>query len=147
MNPGSGREDRPTALPFLAALVVIVIVVIGIWAVNFFEGDEPTDEQLIGRAAVAQNDAIQRRDYAAFQAYTCRDEWGSEPEFVAAQEESSQQRGDRFIDGLTAVTVDGDRATGSVTYHFDRTPDTKTPVETTFVREDGAWKVCSAGTG
>ena len=35
-------------------------------------------------------------------------------------------------------------ATAKVTYQFDKTPDTKTEVETTFVREDGAWKVCTA---
>ena len=34
-------------------------------------------------------------------------------------------------------------ATAKVTYQFDKTPDTKTDVETTFVREDGAWKVCT----
>ncbi|WP_156618341.1 lumazine-binding protein [Mycobacterium sp. 852013-51886_SCH5428379] len=140
-------EDRPTATPFLAALVVIVIVVIGIWAVNAFEGDELTDEQQIGRAAVAQNDAIQRKDFADFREYTCRENQGNEADFIAAQEESSQQQGDRFIDGLTGVTVDGDSATGSVTYHFDNAPDVKTEVETTFRREDGAWKVCAAGTG
>jgi hypothetical protein len=43
------------------------------------------------------------------------------------------------------VVIDGDRATATVTYHFDKAPDTKTGVEMTFVREDGAWKVCSPG--
>ena len=38
-----------------------------------------------------------------------------------------------------------DRATAKVTYHFDKAPDTKTGVAMTFVREDGAWKVCSTG--
>jgi hypothetical protein len=32
-----------------------------------------------------------------------------------------------------------------VTYHFDKAPDDKKPVPMTFVREDGAWKVCSTG--
>jgi hypothetical protein len=41
--------------------------------------------------------------------------------------------------------IDGDRATATVTYHFDKAPDTKTGVATTFVRKDGAWKVCSTG--
>ena len=30
-------------------------------------------------------------------------------------------------------------------HHFDKATDTKTGVATTFVREDGAWKVCSTG--
>jgi len=139
--------DRPTAVPFLIALTVILIVVIGIGLVNFFEDDELTDEQQIGRAAVAQNDAIQRENYADFQSYTCRAEQGGESDFLAKQQESAQQEGARIIDGVTGVAVDGDRATATVTYHFDRSPDAKNPVETTFVREDGAWKVCSAGAG
>ncbi|WP_307787877.1 lumazine-binding protein [Mycolicibacterium sp. S2-37] len=145
MSPDPDGGDRPTATPFLAALVIIVLIVIGIWAVNVFEGDDLTDEQQIGRTAVAQNDAVQRRDFADFQAYTCRELQGSEADFTAAQQKSSQQQGHRFIDGVSGVTVDGDRATGTVTYHFDKAPDAKTEVKTTFVREDGAWKVCSVG--
>lgn len=136
--------DRPTAAPFLIALTIIVLVVIGIGAVNFFEGDELTDEQQIGRAAVAQNDALQRVDYADFRAYTCRAEQAGESEFADAQQDSATQNGARIIDGVTGVRIDGDRATATVTYHFDRDEDAKTPVPTTFVREDGAWKVCGA---
>ncbi len=45
-----------------------------------------------------------------------------------------------------SVKIDGDRATATVTYHFDKAPDDQKPVSTmTFVREDGAWKVCSTG--
>ena len=53
--------------------------------------------------------------------------------------------GARFVDDVTDVVIDGDRATATVTYHFDKAPDTKTGVDMTFVREDGAWKVCSIG--
>lgn len=142
MNPEP--SDRPTAAPFLIALTIIVLVVIGIGAVNFFEGDELTDEQQIGRAAAAQNDALQRVDYADFRTYTCRAEQGSETQFADAQRDSAAQNGARIIDGVTGVNIDGDRATATVTYHFDRDEDAKTPVPTTFVREDGAWKVCGA---
>jgi hypothetical protein len=137
-------SDRPTAAPFLIALTVIVLVVIGIVAVNFFDSDELTDSQLIGRAAAAQNDAIQRLDYADFQTYTCRAQQGSEAQFTSAQQDSASRNGARIIDGVSGVDIDGDRATATVTYHFDRDEDAKTPVPTTFVREDGAWKVCAA---
>ena len=53
----------------------------------------------------------------------------------------------RFVDDVTNVTIDGDRAKATVTYHFDKAPDEKSPVPMTFVREDGAWKVCSTGPG
>jgi hypothetical protein len=145
-DPYTGRpSDRPTATPFLIALVVIVLVVIGIWVANLFEGDDPTPEQLIGRAAAAQNDALQRENYADFTAYTCRAERGTGPEVLARQRNSSADQGARFIDGVSDVAVDGDRATATVTYHFDKAEDDKIQVPTTFVREDGAWKVCSTG--
>jgi hypothetical protein len=51
----------------------------------------------------------------------------------------------RFVDDVAGVVIDGDRATGTVTYHFDKAPDAKTAVAMTFVREDGSWKVCSTG--
>jgi hypothetical protein len=55
------------------------------------------------------------------------------------------KRGERFVDDVVDVVIDGDRATATVTYHFDKAPDTKTGVAMTFAREDGAWKVCSTG--
>ena len=136
-------SDRPTAAPFLIALTIILLVVIGIVVVNAMEGDDLTDEQQIGRAAAAQNDALQRVDYADFRAYTCRQEQGTETQFADAQRDSATKNGARIIDGVTGVNIDGDHATATVTYHFDRDEDAKTPVPTTFVREDGAWKVCA----
>jgi hypothetical protein len=137
--------DRPTATPFLAALAIIVIVVIAIGLLNFFGDDEVPADQQVARAAVGQNDALQRQSYADFLGYTCRAEQGSEPEVLAGQRDSAAKQGERFVDDVTDVKIDGDRATAKVTYHFDKTPDTKTAVDMTFVREDGAWKVCSPG--
>jgi hypothetical protein len=147
-GPNTDRpSDRPTAAPFMIALVIIVLVVIGIWLVNLFEGDEPTPEQLIGRAAAAQNDALQREDYPDFRAVTCRAEQATEAEVLDRQRKSAAEQGARFIDGVSDVAVDGDRATATVTYHFDQSEDDKFGVPTTFVQEDGAWKVCSTGSG
>lgn len=138
-------SELRTAAPFLIALTIILLVVIGIVAVNFFESDELTDEQQIGRAAAAQNDALQRLDYADFRTYTCRREQATETQFADTQQHSATENGARIIDGVTGVNIDGDQATATVTYHFDRNEDAKTPVPTTFVREDGAWKVCAVG--
>jgi hypothetical protein len=144
-EPEPTPADRPTAAPFLAALATIVIVVIAIGLLNFFGDDELPADQLVARAAVGQNDALQRRNYADFRGYTCAAEQGNEADVLARQDDSVAQHGQRFVDDVTDVAVDGDRATAKVTYHFDKAPDTKTGVETTFVREDGAWKVCSPG--
>jgi hypothetical protein len=141
----SAPADRPTAAPFLAALAIIVLVVITIGLLNLFGGDErPADEE-VARAAVGQNDALQRQKYPDFQAYTCRAQLGSESEILAAQRDSVTKRGERFVDDVTEIKIDGDHATAKVTYHFDKAPDAKTDAEIAFVREDGAWKVCSPG--
>ncbi|OBF31639.1 lumazine-binding protein [Mycobacterium sp. ACS1612] len=131
--------------PFLGALAVIVLVVSAIWLFNLFGANDPPPDQLVGRAAVGQNDALQRQNYADFRAYTCREHQGAEADILARQRDSVAKRGERFVDDVAEVKVDGDRATARVTYHFDKAPDAKTGVEMTFAREDGAWKVCSTG--
>jgi hypothetical protein len=136
---------RPTITPFLAALTIVVVVLIAIGLFNLFGDDEPPADQQVARAAVGQNDALQRRSYADFRSYTCKAQQSSEADILARQRDSVSKRGERFVDDITDVVIDGDRATATVTYHFDKAPDTKTGVATTFVREDGAWKVCSTG--
>ena len=130
--------------PFLGALAIIVLVVIvspfSILATTFLK-------TTVGRAAVGQNDALQRQNYADFRSYTCRDQQGVEADILARQSDSVAKRGERFVDDVTDVVIDGDRATAKVTYHFDKAPDAKTGVAMTFTREDGAWKVCSTGPG
>lgn len=142
-DPDDG--ERPTIAPFFAALAIIVVVVIGIGLFNIFRGDGVSEDQRVGRAAVGQNDALQRENYADFRAYTCRVQQGTEADILARQRDSVTENGARFVDDVTNVVIDGDRATATVTYHFDKTPDTRTGVTMTFTREDGAWKVCSIG--
>lgn len=144
-EPESGGAESRTATPFLAALAIISLVVIAIAVVNYFSDDELTPEQQVVRAAVAQNDALQKENYADFAKNTCRAEQGDETEVLAGQRDSKERQGRRLIDDVTDVVVAGDRATAKVTYQFDKAPDTKVDTETTFVREDGAWKVCSSG--
>lgn len=131
--------------PFLGALAIIVVVVIAIWLFSVFEGDRTPEDQRVGRAAVGQNDALQRENFADFGAYTCAKMRGSEVDVLARQRDSVGKRGARFVDDVTEVKIDGDSATATVTYHFDNAPDSKSPVPMTFVRENGAWKVCSTG--
>jgi hypothetical protein len=136
---------RPTITPFLAALAIIVVVVIAIGLFNFFGSEDLPEDQQVARAAAGQNDALQRQNYADFRNYTCEAQQGAETDILARQRDSVAKRGKRFVDDVTNVVIDGDRATATVTYHFDKAPDTKTGIATTFVREDGAWKVCSIG--
>ncbi len=139
--------DRPTMAPFLGALAIIVIVVIAIWLFTIFGGDRTPEDQKVARAAVGQNDALQRESFADFGTYTCKKLVGSQSDMTARQHDSKERRGARYVDDVTGVKIDGDRASATVTYHFDKAPDAKTPVPMTFIREDGAWKVCSTGPG
>jgi hypothetical protein len=144
-EPEDPEPDRPTIAPFLGALAIIVLVVITIALFNIFGSNDPPPDQQVGRAAVGQNDALQRQNYADFRTYTCRDQRGVEADILARQRDSVAKRGERFVDDVTDVVINGDRASAKVTYHFDKAPDTKTGVAMTFTREDGAWKVCSTG--
>ncbi len=130
--------------PFLGALAVIVLAVIVVVLLNTFGRDGMSDEQKVGRAAVAQNDALQRENFGEFSDYTCAAQRGTEADFLARQRDSVAKQGARYVDDVTAQRVEGDRATATVVYHFGNTPDTKVNTETAFVREDGEWRVCSS---
>ncbi|WKG04295.1 lumazine-binding protein [Mycolicibacterium sp. HK-90] len=138
------KRDRPTMAPFLGALAVIVLAVIVVVLLNTFGGDGRSEEQKVTLAAVGQNDALQRENFREFSDYTCTAQRGTEADFIARQRDSVVTKGARYVDDVTAVRIEGDRATATVVYHFDKTPDTKVNTETAFVREDGAWRVCSS---
>ena len=142
---GSEMCIRDSAWPFLGALTIIVAVVIGIWLISVFSGGDLTDEQQIARAASGQNDALQRADYADFRAFTCAGQHSDETKVLDGQRASVEKHGDRFVDRVAGVVIDGDRASADITYYFDNDPEAKETVEVAFVREDGGWKVCSTG--
>ena len=144
----SEPEDSSTGSsvgPFLGALTIIVAVVIAIWLFNIFSSDELTDDQQIARAVSAQNAALQQRNYAEFLVYTCSEEWGEESEILDQQRDSVAQRGERIVERVAGVNVDGDQATAEVTYYFDKDSDAKEAVQVDLVRREGVWKVCSTG--
>lgn len=134
---------RPTIAPFVGALVIVVLIVIGIVVANSFSGDGPTPEQDVSRAVVGQNDAMQRQSFSGFREFTCRAQQGTEADFLARQRDSVAKNGERYVDGVRNVRIDGDQAAADATYHFDKTPDTTSVTELAIVREDGTWKVCS----
>lgn len=131
--------------PFLGALAIIFVVVISIVLLNLFGDNEPPPDQQVARAAVGQNDALQRASYPDFVAYTCRSQQGKEAEVLARQRDSLEKRGHRTVEDVVDVRIDGDKATAIVTYQFETVLETSSGAEMTFVREDGTWKVCSTG--
>lgn len=145
-NPDNDSDDtRPSLLPILTALAVIGIALIAIVVLRMFRGDVQPDEGLIGTAAVGQNDALQRGDYVDFQTFTCVAEQGTEARVLADQRQSTTAHGARIVDDVSGIAITDDRATATVVYHFERSPDDKIKAATTFVRENGQWKVCSPG--
>jgi hypothetical protein len=54
--------------PFLGALAIIALVVITLALFNIFGKNGPRADQRVGRAAVGQNDALQRQGYADIRA-------------------------------------------------------------------------------
>lgn len=136
------EPDRPTIAPFLGAFAVIAIVVIGIVLFNVFGTQKTTPGDQVARAAVGQNDALQRANYTDFRTYTCRAAQGTEADVLARQRASVAKNGERYLDDVSTIRVDGDRATATVTYHFARTTEAKFDADLSFVEEDGAWKVC-----
>ena len=144
MSESGVEPDRPTIAPFLGALGIFALVVIGIIAFNLFGSQHTTPGDQVAQAAVGQNDALQRTDYGAFTKFTCRARQGSEANFAARQRDSVAKHGERYLDDVTAIRIDGNQASATVKYHFDKTKDTPFDVEVSFANEDGAWKVCSA---
>ncbi|MCV7421061.1 lumazine-binding protein [Mycobacterium yunnanensis] len=128
--------------PFLGALAVFALIIVGIILFNVFGSHTTTPGDQVAKAAVGQNDALQRQDFGKYQSFTCRAAQGSEADFLAHQRDSVAKNGERYLDDVTDIAVDGGRASATVTYHFDKSADTKTPAQLTFVQEDGAWKVC-----
>jgi len=145
-NPDADPGDnRGSLIPIVTAVAVIVVALIAIWVLRMFRGDVQPDEGRIGTAAVGQNDALQREDYADFQTFTCVAEQSTEARVLADQQQSKTAHGARIVDDLTGIAVTDDRATATVVYHFERSPDDKIKTATMFVRENGEWKVCSPG--
>lgn len=137
-------EDRGSIAPFIAGAVIFGIVVIGIaLSVIFRSGDGLSEEGRVGRAVVAQNDALQRRAYAEYVANSCRAIVAPEQNLIAAQDKSEASRGNRYVDDVQNVVVTSDSATAQVTYHYMKSEDNKLTAAVSFAKEDGSWKVCT----
>lgn len=137
--------DGATAMPFLVALAVIVAVLIGIGVSAWLQRGPDGEREAVVRAVLGHNDALQRLDYPAYRANTCARLAGTSSEVLARQRESADERGARYVENVLGVTIDGDRASAEVSYYFDRARDDKVSIDTTVVREDGSWRVCTAG--
>ncbi|MCR5979151.1 hypothetical protein GDN83_15660 [Gordonia jinghuaiqii] len=139
------------AWPFFVAVGVVGIAVLSIVVSNI---TRPPEERVGDSAQVqyAINDHYTARNgpnYAEYRANTCAADLAAadfvtEEQFVSDNKQSLAENGHIEIPEITDLVVDGDRATATVHWHYDNTPDTENVVETTVVRENGEWKVCSS---
>ena len=143
MTESDGSRRSPA--PILGALAVVLSALAVFWVLQMVAGDAQSDEDRVALAAVGQNDALQRGDYADFRTFTCIAEQGTESGVLTDQRQSSSAKGARFVDDVTGIAVTSDRATATVVYHFEKAPDDKISSVTTFVRENGRGTVCSPG--
>jgi hypothetical protein len=140
-------DDGSTPWPFIGALAIALLVVLGIGAMAWANRGSDNQREAVVRAALGQNDALQRLDYGDYRANTCAQQAGAEAEVLARQRNSVAAKGARYVDNVTGVSIDGDRATANVSYYFATDKEAKIGTVTDFVREDGTWRVCSAGPG
>ena len=140
-------DDGATPWPFIGALAIIVLGVLGIGVMTWANRGADDEREAVVRAALGQNDALQRLDYGGFRANTCAQQVGVEAEVLARQRGSVAAKGARYVDNVTGVSIDGDRATANVSYYFAADKDAKIDTVATFAREDGGWRICSPGPG
>ncbi len=153
-TPQAPDGDAPSwkaALPFIIAGVVVLVVVIGVLISNAVR---PAEDRMSEDAKVqhAINDYYTARNEADFDKYAavnCAAVRGAEgfptkDSFVTDNRKSMDDNGQIKIPEITDLTFDGDRATARVHWHFDRSEDKKNVFDTTVVREDGEWKVCTS---
>ncbi|GAC01812.1 hypothetical protein GONAM_34_00120 [Gordonia namibiensis NBRC 108229] len=148
-------EETPpnwkNAWPFFAAAGVVALLALGIVLSNISRPpeDRVSDDALVQYAINDQYTARNGPNYAEYRANTCdadlnKVEFVSEARFLAENQASLDANGPIEIPEITDLVVDGDRATAQVHWHYKNTPDDKKVVDTTVVRENGEWKVCSS---
>ena len=138
-------ERKPSVMPIAIALAVVGVLLIGMVVSRLIKGDDVPEEALVGRAVVAQNDALQRENYPDFRRYTCAALQGAEAQVLDDQRKSKAAKGNRVVDDVKDIAIDGERATATAVYHFEKSPDSKVTAPMNFIRENATWTVCSPG--
>ncbi|GED99142.1 Rv0361 family membrane protein [Gordonia crocea] len=140
------KRDAPTKGPFLAALAVVVVLIGVILIVQWVRpfSDRISDEDTV---RIAVNDHYTARNavnYDSFRAATCAAKVPPRAEFESTNTRSREANGRIVIPQgqIADVTITGDKASATVTWHYEKraTENQKTP--TTLIRQDDKWKVC-----
>ena len=135
-EPVPEPAESRTAWPFVAAVVVIAVIALGIVIAGLLS---PAEENVTesDRIRVAVNNYVAARDSGdanQLKAATCTN-------FDADRSPLSDAPGKVTVKRVEAATVDGDRAEADVTVAHDDKDDPAT--SWSFARADGEWRVCN----
>ncbi|MGX1808630.1 Rv0361 family membrane protein [Nocardia sp. NPDC055321] len=132
------RESR-TMLPFLIAIGVTVVVIIGIVVSALLSPAEKnvTDKDRLAKSA--RNFIESRSGTDALDPSTACP--GFDEQRSPLRTETGEKAGKSTLVKLTDPNVQGDRATAQVTWRADDRDSTST---WTFTKTDGAWLVCNS---
>lgn len=146
---GPPPERRTTATPFLIALVVAVLLIVGVLT---WSALRPSDERLNDSAQVQVTigqyyGALNKGRYADLVANTCAAarsaaDFPKEAGFAEARKAVVEREGEAKLDekGVKNLTVNGDNASAELTVKYEKAGERTEQAK--FVREDGKWKKC-----
>jgi hypothetical protein len=133
-NPQISQEDRRTAWPFFAAVVVVGVILAAILAVTLSSPDSSEADRVVRAAqtfvAAHNGDADQRRDAEC-------------PGFDEARSPLAAWAGQRVaLVSATSPQIKGDTATVTVTTRLDRPNSAERNAVWTVAKTGAGWRVC-----
>ncbi|NLU83177.1 hypothetical protein [Rhodococcus sp. HNM0569] len=141
-TPGTGGpddelgRDRPSATPFIAALVVIVVVLLGVLILSFVQpsGGEISDEDRVSRVVADFVQTHNNDDADTQRTLVCAD--------FADDRSPLDGVGSVTLDAVTDPVFTGDAGTAVVKVHADDGGEVR---ESTwhFARDEERWLVCN----
>ncbi|MFD5808071.1 Rv0361 family membrane protein [Rhodococcus aetherivorans] len=134
-EPDPDETDRSSATPFLAALAIIVVLVVGVFVAQLVS---PSDSSTSGTELVVRTVDDYVRAHNAGDA-PAQDRLRCDG-LPADRAPLAGVAGEVQLEGVENVETDGDRGTADVRARFDGNEQTST---WQFVRIDDVWRVCT----
>lgn len=146
----SGEQRPPNAWPFIIAVGIVAVLLIGIFAASKFAPaeDNVTQAQLLTDAVDGFLEAQNSGDADLLRQNTCFDQVtvlvpGDDAQYRAARAGEVERNGETSIDGVpTGYEVNGDRGVVTVPLKEEKS-GVQTEGEWKFVRVDDKWLVCN----
>ncbi|MGW4848226.1 Rv0361 family membrane protein [Nocardia brasiliensis] len=157
--PGARQPSRKSKVGLVIGLIAVVLLALGgvvvIGAVLTAQGKGPfaSDAQRIESAIHDFYDTLEKKGFPAAAAKACAADRAEFDALPAEQKlEFDTAAVSVSIDKIDDIKIDGELATARITGKLTlelpgEEPDTDTSTTEHLKKEDGKWKVCSAGSG